>query len=97
MKYTLGISFQSLNIGKNVGISGLLAFSLCHRLIGYAVTTVDLTIRGSQDICRSPPLVTADDRDANLEDGYQFGFLVTRMNLHFCVKLQVHVVTINPL
>ena len=47
VKYTFGISFQSLNIGKNVGISGLLAFSLCHRLIGHAVTMIDLMTRGS--------------------------------------------------
>ena len=81
MKYTFGISFQSLNI---VGISGLLAFSLCHRLIGYAVSVIDLMTIGSQDICRSPPLVMADNRDAKLEDGYQFVFWsLTRMNLHF--------------
>ena len=72
VKYTFGITFQSLNIGKNVGMSGLLAFSLCHRLIGYAVSMIDLMTIGSQDIRRSPPLVMADNGDTMLEDGYQF-------------------------
>ena len=74
MKYTFGISFQSLNIDKRIGISGLLAFLHCHRLIGCAVSMIDLMIIGSQDICRSPPLVMADNRDAKLEDRYQFVF-----------------------
>ena len=96
MKYTFEISFQSLKIDKNVGILGLLPFSLCHRLIGYAVTMIDLMTRGSQDICRSPPLVMADNRDEKLEDGYQFVFWLLAYEFTFLsVKLQV--VTINPL
>ena len=59
------------------------------------MTMIDVMTRGSQDICRSPHLVMADNRDAKLEDGYQFVSGYSHEFTFLSVKLQV--VTINPL
>ena len=66
---------------KHKGTCAVNIFQLCivqknykSYLYVYAVTMIDLMTIGSQDICRSPPLVMADNGDTTLEDEYQLVF-----------------------
>ena len=71
MRHTSGVSFQGLSAGRNDGKSDQLTFLLYRRLIECVVPMTDLMTRGSQDICRSPPLAMAGNRSTVLVDRYQ--------------------------
>ena len=84
VRHTSGTVSHGLNAA---GRSGLLAFSLCHTLIQSAVSMTGLTTRGSQDICRRPPILQwlrTVRRGIVWVGIYVLArYLVSRMKLHF--------------
>ena len=69
MRRTSGIDSQGLNVDRNGGKSGLLAFLLYYRLIECAACVQDKS--DDMRIRRSPPLAVADNRGTVLEGRYQ--------------------------